>query len=173
MGNKPDHGPDQFFAFFVTTDLARKACTHAHFNSHMVLFYSKACREKGSQISGFFSCGPFYFMGAINGMPKNTPVTASQPFPSLFTSQGKKCKLGWGAGMFDLISFGVLHPFLKAPSRGRMGAWRKGLGHPPVPSSNVKTQACGCKDWCVFHVDSYYFPTSWTSFSSRSGRPCT
>ena len=170
MGNKPDHRQDQFFAFFVTTDLARKACTHAHFNSHMVLFYSKACREKGSQISGFFSCVPFYFMGAINGCPK----IRHSPRHSLFLlfSHHKARNASW-AGMFDLISFGVLHPFLKAPSRGRMGAWRKGLGHPPVPSSNVKTQACGCKDWCVFYVDNYYFPTSWTSFSTRSGRPCT
>ena len=92
-------------------------------------------------------------------------------FPFSFPHH-KERNASW-TGMFDLISFGVLHPFLKAPSRGRMGAWRKGLGHPPVPSSNVKTQACGCKDWCVFYVDNNSFSTSWTSFSSRSGRPCT
>ena len=108
MGNKPDHRPDQFFAFFVTTDLARKACTHAHFNSHIAgLFYSKACREKGSQTSGFFYCVPFYLWVPSMTTQKYAShrVTA---FPFSFPHH-KARNASW-IGMFDLISFGFYTP---------------------------------------------------------------
>ena len=128
-----------------------------------------AARREVKSVASFLA---FLFILWVPSM--ECPKIRQSPRHSLFLlfSHHKARNVSW-VGMFDFISFGVLHPFLKAPSQGRMGAWRKGLGHPPVPSSNVKTQACGCKDWCVLYVDNNAFSTSWTSFSSRSGRPCT